>query len=71
METDTPRKRQGLLTHSAESGERRRRFLALRELRAKPASDGAQLKYFLFHSRAGMACIFAFGVVFFYSGIGG
>lgn len=64
-------KRRGLLAHSANAGAARRNFLALRHLRRKPASNGAQLKYFLLHSSAGMAGVFAFAAVLFYTGIGG
>ncbi len=63
--------KRGLLAHSAKASEGRREFEAMRNLRTTPISGGAQMKYFLLYSRAGMTCVFAFAAVMFFSGITG
>ena len=67
----TKDEKRGLLAHSAKAAEEREKFLAMRETRSVPASDSDQLKYFLFFSRTGMTCAFAFGLLFFLSGLSG
>ena len=59
------KQRPGLLAHSAKAGEERREFMAMRLSRLPASSNGEQLHYFLFNSRAGVSCIVVFAAIFF------
>ena len=65
------KQKQGLLSFSEAAREERRKFMALRRVVEDRPSDGAQLKYFLLYSSIGVTCMFAFGGLFFFTGIAG
>jgi hypothetical protein len=66
-----PRKIKGLLAHSAQAAEERRKFSALRRPPPSLPDNRGQLKHFLLSSGIGVTGVFVFGIVLFLSGLAG